>query len=288
MVGERGSDVRLRGAAVAAPRAAELDERCSAQCIDLGALGLGFGVGRIHCRGRAKRLQNSGAPLQSPPRTTRPSCTTSVRSQRAAVTSGAPKTTPPAPPPERCACANRSSDTQVWEPLALRAGVPHAATTWSYVAPRQDSRAAVSSLSIAAQAAIDRSSRLALLGATVFRADLVGADPALFDQPALAERHRTLAMCRRPNRARADRKADADTNAAAASSAEAADADRRPTAVGRAGLCKPRVHLGAVGERPAARRRAPRAHQLVVARADPALSGVLGRSAARGEKNRRE
>jgi hypothetical protein len=43
------AEQRLGGAAVTAPGAAELKERGPLERVDLGARGLGFGIGRIHC-----------------------------------------------------------------------------------------------------------------------------------------------------------------------------------------------------------------------------------------------
>jgi hypothetical protein len=62
MHGERFRDQRLSTPAMAAPRAAELEERRPGEPVELGALRLGFGIDGIHRRGRPKRLQNSGRP----------------------------------------------------------------------------------------------------------------------------------------------------------------------------------------------------------------------------------
>ncbi len=50
MLGERARQKRLRGAAVAAPRAAELHQRGPGQRVQLGARGLLLRVRRVHFR----------------------------------------------------------------------------------------------------------------------------------------------------------------------------------------------------------------------------------------------
>src|SRR5688500_16340474 len=186
---------------------------------------------------------------------------------------------PPTPPPELCRRGTASSESQVGESLALCDGVPHAISTWSWVAPSHDSRAAASSPSVEAHAAAastaSASGQLARLDALVLCADFIGSDPALLDEAPVAEGQGAFAARRRRGRARANGKTDAHADAAAAAPAESADADRRPAAIGRAGFGNPGVHVGAVGELSTAGRRAPRSHEVVVGRAGPALLRLL-------------
>src|SRR5262245_61916948 len=121
--------------------------------------------------------------------------------------------------------------------------------------------------------AASTASNRSLLGAPVNRADFIGADPGLLHQAAVAERQRALAGRRRRHRALADRKAGADPAADPPTPAppDPADpeTDRRAAAVRGRALGQPRVHLGAVGERSTTLRRAPCAHRLLVACANP-------------------
>src|SRR5688572_2949863 len=101
--------------------------------------------------------------------------------------------------------------------------------------------------------------KLFLVGARVLGTDLVGADPGLLDQVAVAERQGALATRGRRDRSRADRESHSDAHAAAAGPTAHPDPDRRSAAIGRPAFGYPGVHLGTVRELAAARRRSPRA-----------------------------
>src|SRR5687768_12986615 len=102
MVGERLRDHRLRRAAVAAPRAAELDHRRALELVDFSARGLSVGIRDIHFFERVYSVQTSSEPIQLCS-TSLPSRKVSVRSQRAGATGRSwpmgTLTPTPTPPP---------------------------------------------------------------------------------------------------------------------------------------------------------------------------------------------